>query len=302
MLSLNTDRGTDFKFAVLQPVEELERDLSMKLTVLKALLLPIACLALGGINHASAATCNASYTMTAVTAGAFSCTIGDLTFSNFAASYVPGGGAGTPDPTADITVNFAESSSVTDPFGVAATDINPIYSVITDYTAGNSVGDNQTLAGVVTYSVTDTAIIPGTSIMEVDGAITGVAANTATGSLNKDICPSTAFVAGAFPAVTCSTGAITATSDLVLIASPSTQADGTPDFSSPFTLSSMGVYDSWTLNGGTTDPTATADVTAVENDFIETGIVPPTPEPGTFVLFGGALVGLLVIRRRRKLA
>jgi hypothetical protein len=61
----------------------------------------------------------------------------------------------------------------------------------------------------------------------------------------------------------------------------------------------MGVYDGWALDGGTTDPTATADVTAVENDFIEIGV---TPEPGTFVLLSGALVALGLIRRRRKLA
>src|SRR6202021_2514057 len=96
----------------------------MKLTILKALMLPIALLTLGGINQASAATCAASYTMTAVTSGSFSCTIGNLEFSNFDYSYVAGmdtgctgscTAPGTPNPTSDITVIFAERTRGPDP-------------------------------------------------------------------------------------------------------------------------------------------------------------------------------------------
>jgi hypothetical protein len=267
----------------------------MKLTVIKALLLPLALLALGGTNHASAApACLASYTMATVIAGGFSCTIGDLTFSNFAAAYTPGGGAIAPDPALDVTVNFAEMSSGSDPNGTPATAGSPIISVITDYTGDNSVDEFETLGGVVQYVVTDTGP-PATSIVAVDAAITGSALNSASGFLNKFICPNNAFEGGATPDGTCPVAAITATSDLSL-STPGTQADGT---FATFSLSNMGVYDGWTLAGGSTSPLAVADVTSVENDFIETGV---TPEPGTFVLLGGALLGLGVIRRRRKLA
>jgi PEP-CTERM motif len=39
---------------------------------------------------------------------------------------------------------------------------------------------------------------------------------------------------------------------------------------------------------------------SVENDFAETTGLSNVPEPGTLALLGGALVGLSVIRRRRK--
>lgn len=267
----------------------------MKSTVLKALLLPLSLLALGGINYASAATaCAASYTMAAVTAGGFSCTIGDLTFSNFAAAYTPGGGAIAPDPALDVTVNFAEMSSGSDPDGTPATAGSPIISVITDYTGDNSVDEFETLGGVVQYVVTDTGP-PATSIVAVDGAITGAALGAgATGGLTKNLCPSNPFEGGATPNGDCPVSTIPAAS--VSLSTAGTQADGTY---TTFSLSNMGVYDGWTLNGGTTSALATAYVTSVENDFIETGV---TPEPGTFVLLGGALLGLGVIRRRRKLA
>jgi hypothetical protein len=272
----------------------------MKSTVLKALLLPIAFLALGAFSHASAATCAASYTMTAVEAGSFSCTIGDLTFSNFAALYGTSGGATTPDPTLDVTVNFAEMTTGSDPFGTPASSSDPIYTVITDYTGDNSVVENQTLTGVVQYLVTDPAA--GTAITEVDGAISGLAANTASGSLNKDICSDNQFEGGAAPNGACPSSVTIATSSLALTNPAAQESDGTPDFAGPFALSSLGVYDGWNLTGGSTSALAAANVTAVENDFIETTGLSTTPEPGTFVLLGGALVGFGLIRRRRKLA
>jgi hypothetical protein len=272
----------------------------MRLTMAKALMLPSALLALGGLNRASAATCAASYSMTAVTAPGFSCTLGALTFSNFEDVFTGTGlGASTPDPGTDVTVNFAESMSGTDPFGTVASASAPIYSVIADYTAGNTVGEFQSDTGVVQYLVTDA--LAGTSITEVDAAISGLAANTATGALNKTLCANGPFEeAGTTPNGVCSSGSeLTAASVLALSTPASTQADGTPDWVGPFALSTMGVYDDWALNGGTTLPTAAANITSVENDFIETTGLSVTPEPGGFVLFGGALVGLGIIRRRR---
>jgi hypothetical protein len=244
--------------------------------------------------------------MTAVTTGSFSCTVGNLQFSNFDYSYVAGmdtgctgscTAPGTPNPTSDITVNFAELTSGSDPAGYAvASASNPIYSVITDYSAGTAVNEFQYETGVVQYLVTD--IVGGSTISEVDGAITGMAIHTAEGSLDKEICASTQFGGGARPNGSCS-GVETPVAQVDL-QTLGTQADGTPDYVSSLSLSTVGVYDGWSLDGGTSNTSAHASFTSVENDFVDAS--GPTPEPGTIVLLGSALVGLGLIRRRRKVA
>ena len=170
----------------------------MKFTVLKTFLLAIALLVLGSVNHASAATCNASYTMTAVTAVGFSCTTadGNLTFSNFDFEYQAGlvtgcttgcTAPGTPNPTTEITVLFAKlANGDTDPFGTEASATSPIYSVITDYSGDTTVDEFQTESGIVQFLVTDN--VSGTSIMQVDSASNGVAANGASGEFMKNLC------------------------------------------------------------------------------------------------------------------
>lgn len=273
----------------------------MRSTVLRALLLPVALLAPGAVKQASATTCAASYTMTVVTAAGFSCTLGALTFSSFEDVYTATGpGASTPNPTANITVNFGEAMSGADPFGTLATGASPIYSVIASYTGGSSVGEFQSETGVVQYLVTDATA--GTAITEVDAAINGVAANTATGTLNKNLCANGQFEeTGTTPNGVCASGSeLTAASALALSTPAGVQADGTPDWVGPFALSTIGIYDGWALTGGTTSASATADFASVENDFIETTGLSTTPEPGTLALLCGALVGLSVIRRRRK--
>jgi hypothetical protein len=280
----------------------------MKLTILKALLLPIALLALGGINQASAGACAAtSYSMTAVTTAGFSCTIGDFTFSNFDYVYEAGLDTGctgsctspsAPSPTTNITVNFAEETSGSDPFGTLASVGNPIISVITDYSSGNVVNEFQNETGVVQYLVTATS---GSKVSEVDGAITGMAStNGASGYLNNNICANNQFGGGANPNGNCpnflANEAIVA-SDLGLSSPAGAQADGTPDWGGPLSLTTLGVYDGWSLDGGTTHTSATANLTSVENDFIDPSS--STPEPGTVMLLGSALVALGLIRRKK---
>jgi hypothetical protein len=282
----------------------------MKFTILKALLLPIALLALGSINHASAATCNASYSMAAISSPGFSCSVGFLTFSNFDSQYTVGittgcGAVGepacppeadTPDRTLDITVNFSTLTSGFDANGTPASPENPITQVITDYSAGNSVNEFQTETGVVQYLVTG---FGGSMITQVDAAITGLATAGATGEMNKNLCAGAQFGGGAAPDGTCGTTLYTAAIAIPLTTPAGQQGDGTSNYYLPgvILLSSAGVYDEWDLSGGNGDPTDTANVTQAENDFINT---PGTPEPAAFVLLGGGLVALGALRRRKK--
>jgi hypothetical protein len=280
----------------------------MKLTTLKALLLPFAILVLGGINKASATACAAtSYSMTAVTTGGFSCTVGDFTFSNFDYVYetdIYTGCTGSctapsdPNPTTGITVNFAEMTSGSDPFGTAASVGSPIISVTTNYSSGNVVNEFQNETGVVQYLVTGAG---GSKITEVDGAITGiVSSNGASGYLNKNICANNQFGGGANPNGNCPNSLTNETivaSDLGLSSVTRTQAEGTPDWGGPLSLTILGVYDGWSLDGGTSGTSATANLTSVENDFVDPSS--PSPEISTFVLLGSALVGLGLIGRRK---
>jgi hypothetical protein len=62
-------------------------------------------------------------------------------------------------------------------------------------------------------------------------------------------------------------------------------------------FANAGAYDEWDLSGGNTDPTSIANVTAIENDFINTA---NAPEPAGFAMLGGGLVALGALRRRKK--
>jgi PEP-CTERM motif len=281
----------------------------MKSTILKALLLLTGLLAFGSIHHASAATCNGSYTLAAVSAPGFSCSAGFMTFSNFNSQFtadLTSGCGGTGEPTcpseapvpnavSDIMVTFNTLTSGADPFGTVASPGSPITQVIWDYSAGNSVNEFQTEMGVIQYMVTGSG---GVQITEADAAITGLATDGATGELNKSLCEGAQFGGGAHPNGTCSTTLDPVAEFLALTNPAGQEADGTPDWlSSAIALSGAGVYDEWDISGGNTDPTSTANVTAVENDFINT---PGVPEPGAFAMLGGGLVALGALRRRKQ--
>jgi hypothetical protein len=280
----------------------------MKFTLLKALMLPLALLALGSVHNASAATCLTTYTMTAVSASSFSCTIGNLTFSNFDPSFQPGidGGctgpctpAGIPDPTANISVNFDMITSGSDPYGTGASSTNPIIEVITAYTGGTTVNEFQNESGIVQYLVTATG---GASVTDVDGAFTGFAdtPDGASGSFNKNLCNNNQFEGGTSPNGVCPsslTNLQTAASGLPLAST--TQSDSSSNYAS-INDTSFGVEDQWFEDGGTTNSNATATITSDENDFQET-LPSGTPEPATFILVGGALVALGAIRRKKVL-
>jgi hypothetical protein len=280
----------------------------MKFTLLKALMLPVALLAFGSLHNASATTCSATNTLTAVTASSFSCTIGNLTFSNFDYTYgtsIDTGctgactQAGTPDPTADVSVNFDMMTSGSDPYGTGASSASPIIQVITAYSGGTTVSEFQSEIGIVQYLVTVTG---GATVTDVDGAFTGFAdtPDGAEGSFNKNLCNNNQFGGGIDPNGVCPsflTNEQTASSGLPLTDPSSTQSDSSSNYAT-INDTSFGVEDQWTEDGGTTSSLGTAAITSNENDFQET-IPSGAPEPATFVLVGGALVALGAIRRKK---
>jgi hypothetical protein len=234
--------------------------------------------------------------------------MGYLTFSNFNYQYLVGvtTGCGTtgepacppeaavPDPTLDVIVNFNTLTSGSDAFGAVASPSSPITQVITDYSAGATVSEFQTELGIVQYLVT---AFGGSQIAEVDAAITGLASAGATGEMNKNLCEGAQFDGGAVPNGSCIGHVEDVAAQALALTSPAgQQGDGTPDFQ-PILLSKAGVYDEWDISGGNTDPTSIANVTEIENDFINTA---GAPEPATFAMLSGGLIALGALRRRKK--
>lgn len=277
-------------------------------------------LALGAAaGHASAVTCDSlggSSLSTIESTG--SCTIGDLTFSNFyslfASGVVPGSGASAPsvpDPATDVALSFTEiTDGSSDTFGTVGTPVRPIYQVITSYLANSTVDQYQLESSFVQFLVTDTA---GFSLIEeVDDAIAGTLTPPAGITLtDKSLCAGGPFnlTNGTQPSSVCSTGAantyeavdeavgglavtlagVSADSSLNYVAQNHGALAGTYAGG----LMEMGVYDQVDLNGGAISG-GNATLLAVENDFIV------GPEPRSIILLSGALIGLFALGRLKK--
>jgi hypothetical protein len=274
--------------------------------IVKAMLLPIALLALGCIHQASATTvCSGTFTMTQVTSNNFSCTTadGNLTFSNFDYQYTAGNVTGctgnctapsTPNPTSDITVNFSVLTGGFDPYGTPASIYSPIYQVITDYSSNTTVNEYQTEMGIVQYLVTAN----NGTVTQVDGAVNGEAINGASGSFTKNLCTAGQFNGGTAPNGTCTPLRDEQQAADINLTSPSIQSDSSQNYQT-ISDTTFGVADTWSLNGGSSAQggTPVAKVNSDENDFqLATNSV---PEPGTFLLLGGALIGIGAIRRKK---
>lgn len=300
----------------------------MKISTLSKLLIPAALLALASLN-ASAATCGSSMSMLTISQSGFSCTLGNLTFSNFFYNYTAGidtgapmdlGSAPTPNPTSDISVNFTEitDGSGSDMFGTVGTVSHPLYVVVANYSANNSVNEFQNEHFFVSYLVTDA--VAGNYLNQVDAGITGTAtADGATASLTiKNVCDGGMFTPiGGQPENNCSQGArnvyqTVSGTGLALFGVDDLEADSSISYQTPAENGGvfdggispggavLGIYDQADIDGGTTSVTANAAVTSVQNAFVEVNSsAPGAPEPGTFILLGGALIAVGAIRRRK---
>jgi hypothetical protein len=300
----------------------------MKLSLLTRFIAPAALLALASFD-ASAATCNASYTMLAVSQTGFSCTMGDVTFSNFLYNFTAGidtgapqnlGSPGTPTPATQVNVNFSMFTDGTaDSFGTVSSATNALFEVVVNYTGNNTVNEFQNEHYFMSYLVT-----AGHTMNQVDDSVTGASTNglgASAGLSDKDICVGGVFtpVGGNQPNNRCSQGSrnlYQAVSDLGLAVTGSSnkQADSSASYSAQndgmFTGGSstggtvLGIYDQSDMDGGASDVNSSASITQTENDFVEQlpAVITPSPEPGTFVLLGAALVGVGGLRRRKKAA
>ena len=124
----------------------------------------------------------------------------------------------------------------------------------------------------------------------------GLASAGATGEMNTNLCEGAQFGGGAVSNGLCIGHGKNAAAQALALTNPAgQQADGTPDFQP------IGFRQRVCMTNGIyraePDPTSVANMTAIENDFINTS---GAPEPATFAMLGGGLVALGALRRRKK--
>jgi len=291
---------------------------------LSKLWVPAALLAFASIN-ASASTCVslADHSLSNYQS-AGSCSIGNLTFSNFQFAYTPTGGATVPSASSStfLTVtSFADGTCDNNGACSASDGSATLYELVTDFSSdGNTTGSasvqaNQSETLAIQFIVTENS--GSHFISEIDGEGTGGVNSTNTGAAanyEKDICYGQGFHVSAVNGQCANnTSPNSQPVSVQMDTNPGSQTADPTQFSnmdpesggalySLGTLgSTFGVYDLTTLSGGTQSAggAALAATGAQENDFLESV---STPEPGAFVLLGGALVGLGALRRRKKTA
>jgi hypothetical protein len=254
------------------------------------------------------------------------CVSANLTFTNFSFLFQSGTSSGTGTNPQTPAANEIGLSIGNDGFGD--------YSVITDFSNSSpffAVTANDTMQVELQYFVTETD--PNSTITDIGWATQQAirsqapAAATAVGTFVKKECDSSAYgdtgLPNPAPLETCSTSESTVGGAVYNNATTENGGTGScgaddadptcvlnqsiSDGDKAVSLSSVGIYDKATLNGGSQDNPAGLYQAAVgnfENDFTEVTVTPlgGAPEPGTFVLLGGALVGLGALRRRKKTA
>jgi hypothetical protein len=270
----------------------------------------------------------------AITAG--SCTTvpdgGDVVFSNFA---VTNNGNTNITFGQEVQSNYASVafSVTTDGSGDYSVVTDFSCAILTSgctpsspqFAVADTPSGGQTEALGLSYLITATNA--NTTITEADGlayeGINNDAGSNANGTFTKMLCTGAAYTGfsgtGESTAASgCSTGQTTilnATWDQADQGAPGDptnpsanqsqqfgMVDVSPDASMPANQTSFGVADvafvySGDGNTGNADGYYNAAVGAFENDFTET--FSGAPEPGTFVLLGGALIALGAIRRKK---
>lgn len=283
------------------------RNAAIPLLALPALLIGIT----AGNASATPVLCTSAPNLAAlITDG--SCQYLDKIFTNFAINFSGGhtsGSVSTPTvpPANTVVANFSNSGSFT----------NGIPSSVTlsfSFTTNNTISNYQTLDLQIQYQVD---IVPGTFANMTGISGNTVAALSSSGTANairalKDSCAGTGYEYGGLgsaPTEACDTPPALE-DDAVYAASSWTKGSGLTNhvthggsttFSAPVTT--VGTFDEVSLSGGTgtVSPAQTAGVFSVSNTFDEQYAPPTAPEPGTMVLIGGALVGLSIFVRRKRI-
>jgi hypothetical protein len=271
--------------------------------------------------NASAATilCSAvNGSSLATIAMAGSCSIGDLTFSDFVYQFTATADSpSTPNPSTDVTLDFNEITDnlTSDPFGTVGTATTPLYQVIVNFTAGNTVVENQSERYVLQYLVTDNN--SGTQIVQVDNNIAGgafVQFGASGGLTAKSLCDGAPFGSSSgTPIGTCNGTLYTSVAPnggSQFVGNPDSQADSSINYNGPnqkfggsIGSSNFGVYDQADISGGMTNALGSATVTQIENDFLESPVSSiTTPEPAGFFACAFALGWLMLKPRRRKIS
>lgn len=320
MIRLSTRTTANSEASVIAVLEKkMEKDNAMNLTILRKLLLPVSLLAFGAASgYAAPVDCSTITTLAEAIATDFNPTPGcmeaNILFSNFSFDFTSG--TSNPNNPAPLTPAAAQVAFHINNDGLGD------YTVLADFSNSIplfAVAANTTMAFELEYVATEQ--LASTTITDIAGSANlGIRTNTPspTGAFTKTECANAAYpdTGGAFPAPLGAGGNGCAASSTVqnstwgaVQAFPGDPADLGNQSNQSLdldttgqNLTSAGIYDRVSLNGGSTDDPSGASQAAVgsiENDFAETTTLTGAPEPGTFLLLGGALVAFGAIRRRK---
>jgi hypothetical protein len=293
------------------------------MTLFRRLAIPAALVGFASLNAwASSVACTSITDLSLITGAnaGISCQMDDKIFSNFTFNFLGGTSNGN-----NVAPLVPSANNVSMTFSDTGLDANGIPASVTlafGFSSNNTVSANQNMDLQIQYDVT---IAPPAGHPGATAVITGIG-GSGTGaydsvlnnvlhpdSMYKDACLGAGFDAsGTLPTDSCSSG-----TDQLAVINHKTNFTSTGDALTPSTVTgsitflpndpnqtTVGAYDEFKINGGSNSAagsSTTANVTGMSNTFFETDTTPSgTPEPGTMLLMGGALVGLSTIMRRKK--
>jgi len=193
--------------------------------------------------------------------GGFSCTIGSLTFSSFSFSSAAKGNS-TPETDGGVTVT-------------------PIITAPDGFTFTLALSANNSSNGVASNSdATLSYVITGPGIDDLELAFNGTYLGTGTAEVSEDYCLNAATVMGCSAA---NSGAIT-------VVNPPGVFDNTVTFAAP--VSEVAVSKDIQVNTGS-GANSEASISQVSNQYSQ------VPEPGSLIMLGSGLIGLVGLRRSK---